>query len=421
MYNRAKTRDLLDPKGPRPDESALQYPTREYQPSERLKVQRSRVPVDAASVPVAGSSSSDSPVSSIPNVGGPSGGTSINKIVIPLPARGKKLQTEEVQNVGPPAPIRSTRLPSRRMRRAITPPRFYAAVGTELPPPVETPPLQSPFAVRQEGPKNQDVAWDGRVRFKSPIVEETPLHIRIKRTKPMGSMGLSARKAHEPPFVLSTGSSSASNPLTTSALSALPSHIPASYSRLPTRVPMDDKKPSHSTTDLSPPTSPMPAFPPTPPSPCGSPKWPSSKARSPSTDSEDDEEREVGKEEMGLMEEAATVDGSENEMVVDAPPHAPEAKGNTQIISRRDEREDSMDTDEKAKEVLDGWKAKYEALLSEVQNVQVGRQASGPSRQQRRKTKLLSQVLQAQMLIGTSIDIMKDCLLKFEADGHSID
>jgi hypothetical protein len=166
MYNWAKTRDLLDSKGPRPDESALQYPTREYQPSERLKVQHSRVPVDAASVPVAGSSSSDSPVSSIPNVGGPSGGTSINKIVIPLPARGKKLQTEEVQNVGPLALIRSTRLPSRRMRRAITPPRFYAAVGTELPPPVETPPLQSPFAVRQEGPKNQDVAWDGRVRFK---------------------------------------------------------------------------------------------------------------------------------------------------------------------------------------------------------------------------------------------------------------
>jgi hypothetical protein len=93
---------------------------------------------------------------------------------------------------------------------------------------------------------------------------------------------------------------------------------------------------------------------------------PSSKVRSPSTDSEDDEEGEVGTEVMGLMEEVTTVDGSENELVVDAPPLAPEAKGNIQIISRRDEMEDSMDMDEKAKEVLDGWKAKYEVLLSEV-------------------------------------------------------
>lgn len=84
MYNRARTRDFLDPTTPMPDASEVQYPTQDYKPSDHLKVKCSRIEIDSSSVGLDKSSSSDPPVSTVPNIG-PSTGVSHDTFIIPLP------------------------------------------------------------------------------------------------------------------------------------------------------------------------------------------------------------------------------------------------------------------------------------------------------------------------------------------------
>jgi len=84
-----------------------------------------------------------------------------------------------------------------------------------------------------------------------------------------------------------------------------------------------------------------------------------------------------------------------------------------------DEADDSTLLNGKAEEVIKGWKERYQSLLLDVENER--HRNERPSKRHRRQTRLLSQVLEAQMLLGTSIDLMRDCLQKFKADGYEVD
>jgi len=84
-----------------------------------------------------------------------------------------------------------------------------------------------------------------------------------------------------------------------------------------------------------------------------------------------------------------------------------------------DEQDNSTHLHGKAEDVIQGWKERYQSLLSEVENERL--RTGRPSMRHQRQSRLLSQVLEAQMLIGTSIDLMRDCLQKFKADGYEVD
>ena len=94
-----------------------------------------------------------------------------------------------------------------------------------------------------------------------------------------------------------------------------------------------------------------------------------------------------------------------------------------EIIGTETPTEDSvlietLDEHTGAHNMIDGWQTRYEDLLKEVTTTCLG--PDGSPRQTRRQHRLLTQVLKAQMLIGASIDLMKDCLLKYQADGYMV-
>jgi hypothetical protein len=82
-------------------------------------------------------------------------------------------------------------------------------------------------------------------------------------------------------------------------------------------------------------------------------------------------------------------------------------------------RIETLDEHTGAQDMIDGWRTRYEDLLKEVTTTRRG--PDGSPRPTRRQHRILTQVLEAQMLIGTSIDLMKDCLLKYQADGYMVD
>ena len=84
-----------------------------------------------------------------------------------------------------------------------------------------------------------------------------------------------------------------------------------------------------------------------------------------------------------------------------------------------DEQDNLTHLHGKAKDVIQGWKERYQLLLLEVENERLWK--GKPLMRHQWQSRLLSQVLEAQMLIGTSIDLMRDCLQKFKADGYEVD
>jgi len=79
----------------------------------------------------------------------------------------------------------------------------------------------------------------------------------------------------------------------------------------------------------------------------------------------------------------------------------------------------ASDSNERAPPIVAGWQARYEMLGREME--QVRGQNTRQSKRRQWQGQLLSQVLETQMLLGTSIDLMRDCLEKFKVDGHAVD
>ena len=84
-----------------------------------------------------------------------------------------------------------------------------------------------------------------------------------------------------------------------------------------------------------------------------------------------------------------------------------------------DDQDNSTHLHGKVEDAIQGWKERYQSLLSEVENERL--QKERPSMRHQWQSRLLSQVLEAQMLLGTSVDLMRDCLQKFKADGYEVD
>ena len=95
-----------------------------------------------------------------------------------------------------------------------------------------------------------------------------------------------------------------------------------------------------------------------------------------------------------------------------------------EIIGTETPTEDSMlietlDEHTGTHNMIYGWQTRYKDLLKEVTTTCC--RPDGSLRQTRRQHRLLTQVLEAQMLIRTSINLMKNCLLKYQADGYMVD
>jgi len=174
---------------------------------------------------------------------------------------------------------------------------------------------------------------------------------------------------------------------------------------------MDTPRPPREIIMRSSSSSPMAPFPPTPSTPVAvSLKWPVSSPQSPSTSLASDSD---GVE----IVEAMDLDVMEVDETVDMAAHtAPEIIAPGGITNEPQDELEIIDNTEQAKAVVDGWEKKYQDVLSDIQSTD-GHQ-HGPK--QRRQKWLLTQVLEVQTLIVTSINIMRDCLQKFKADGHAV-
>ena len=66
------------------------------------------------------------------------------------------------------------------------------------------------------------------------------------------------------------------------------------------------------------------------------------------------------------------------------------------------------------------WRVKFEMMGTDLQEM-MKRGQGDPRKRRERWANVLRQLLDAQMLLGQSIDQMRDCLLKFKADGYPVD
>ena len=115
--------------------------------------------------------------------------------------------------------------------------------------------------------------------------------------------------------------------------------------------------------------------------------------------------------------DATELDVMEVDETVDMAAHtAPEIIAPGGITNEPQDEQEIIDNTEQAKAVVEGWEKRYQDVLSDIQSTD-GHQRGSKHRRQKR---LLTQVLEAQTLIATSIDVMRDCLQKFKADGHDI-
>ena len=66
------------------------------------------------------------------------------------------------------------------------------------------------------------------------------------------------------------------------------------------------------------------------------------------------------------------------------------------------------------------YKLKYELLATDLEELR--RKTQGDPRLRReRRANVLQRLLEAEILIGHSVDQMRDCLLKYKEDGHAVD
>jgi hypothetical protein len=66
------------------------------------------------------------------------------------------------------------------------------------------------------------------------------------------------------------------------------------------------------------------------------------------------------------------------------------------------------------------YKLKYELLATDLEELR--RKTQGDPRLRReRRANVLQHLLEAEILIGHSVDQMRDCLLKYKEDGHAVD
>ena len=171
--------------------------------------------------------------------------------------------------------------------------------GSELPL-VNTPPaprpLGSPFHPKGDSAGDEEpVDSDSHICFRNPIEQDTPSHIRARRTtaEVVATLKLPIRSQSLWEQLIRRDAKT---------LRKLPGRRPAEDSLPPPpRPPLPPRSscpdfhrpptPLPSTPTPSPESSPMPPFPPTPPSPTlGSPKWPSTQPISPSSTDSDDVE-----------------------------------------------------------------------------------------------------------------------------------
>ena len=66
------------------------------------------------------------------------------------------------------------------------------------------------------------------------------------------------------------------------------------------------------------------------------------------------------------------------------------------------------------------WKQKFELMLRDLDEFTRGTRGKGKRRWERQES-LLHGLLEAEMMIGQSIDQMRDCLLRYKAAGYPID
>jgi hypothetical protein len=77
-------------------------------------------------------------------------------------------------------------------------------------------------------------------------------------------------------------------------------------------------------------------------------------------------------------------------------------------------------SDSPAGDAGETWQRRYELITMDL--VEMRNKSQGdPQMRRERRADLLQRLLEAQRLIGHSIDQMRDCLLKFKEDGHPVD
>ena len=352
--------------------------------------------------------------------------------------------------VQPTTSTQLTRLPSCCASRPVSPWYFYAPLNSDLPL-VNTPPAPRPlgslFHPKGDSAGDEElVDSNGHVHFRSPIEQDIPSHIweRCSAVEVATTLKWPIQNQSLWEQLVQWDAKT---------LRRLPGHCPAEDSGPPPPLPPRSSHPNFhqpptplpSTPAPSPESSPMPPFPPIPPSPMlRSLKWPSSQPLSPSSTNSDDVEiiedntgmaietltKDVEATEITSDDELEVMDidqvtGRETEtenmvgMEVDVGmPSTIVTKSSKQDVLH-DDQDNSTHLHGKVEDAIQGWKERYQSLLSEVENERLWK--GKPSMRHQWQSRLLSQVLEAQMLLGTSIDLMRDCLQKFKTDRYEVD
>jgi hypothetical protein len=88
---------------------------------------------------------------------------------------------------------------------------------------------------------------------------------------------------------------------------------------------------------------------------------------------------------------------------------------------------DTMDIDDAgqsrampAHDESEQYKLKYELLAMDLEELRRKTQVD-PRLCQEHQANMLQRLLEAEILIGYSVDQMRDCLLKYKEDGHAVD